>query len=271
MKKRILVTALTVVLAITLGVAVFASDTISSSLRLGDVNGDGDITAADALEVLQYANGKIDTFTAEKAVDPGDGPQYNQPDDPPHFYEHFEDTPQAFVNWLNDIKDTTPENVPLRASLETLKKEGVLYVPQCDATLKNVYYTGFDDGIVMYTYVYDNYFYIQVALMLDDTRQAHDAAENLTEFCQNTNVPLDKEVEDDYSKRISSIVPIDFNGQSEGLYTHGVFNYLPPATNRDYAEITFFYDKYTVTLQQKYAKELDWDLVSSIQLDEIDF
>ena len=63
MKSKKILVSISLVLA--LGLSVFAIADTSTSLKLGDTNGDGSISAADALEILHYSVGKIDKFSAE--------------------------------------------------------------------------------------------------------------------------------------------------------------------------------------------------------------
>ena len=66
MKNKALI-SLILVCALILSLAVFASADNSLTLRLGDTDGDGEITTGDALNVLQYAVGKRDKFPAEES------------------------------------------------------------------------------------------------------------------------------------------------------------------------------------------------------------
>lgn len=68
MKNKKILVSISLVLA--LGLSVFAVADTSTSLKLGDTNGDGSISAADALEILQYSVGKIDNFSAEESSNP---------------------------------------------------------------------------------------------------------------------------------------------------------------------------------------------------------
>lgn len=77
MYKRIkkIITVLIALTIITLSVAIAEVDTSTSNM-MGDVDGDGEITSADALCILHYTVGKIDEFPAENTPSYTSGLEY---------------------------------------------------------------------------------------------------------------------------------------------------------------------------------------------------
>lgn len=101
MKTNRLISIL-LILSLVVSLAVFVSADNPASLRLGDVNGNGIINAADALEVLQYSVGKRDRFTAEISGGDSSGS---------HYYPRLEFASYSdFSTWLTAL-EVRPETV----------------------------------------------------------------------------------------------------------------------------------------------------------------
>lgn len=125
MNNQKLMAIISVVLV--LGLSVFAVADTSTSLKLGDTNGDGTITAADALEVLQYSVGKIDSFSAETSTDIGG----QTPPDPgtTDYIQHTESTITDFLAWIKSEEALVEDNGRMAPGIEYLLENNDCIIP----------------------------------------------------------------------------------------------------------------------------------------------
>ena len=125
MNNKKLMAIISVVLV--LGLSVFAVADTSTSLKLGDTNGDGTITAEDALEVLQYSVGKIESFSAEsssvedlESTPPRPGTQE---------IGHSESSITDFLSWIKSEEALVEENGRMAPGIKYLLENNDCIIP----------------------------------------------------------------------------------------------------------------------------------------------
>lgn len=134
MNKKKFIAAVVAIGLLTL--CLFANADITTSLKLSDTNGDGNITTADALEVLQYSVGKIDKFSAEKETESGVGGGFGGGDNVhPSTIEEYEYpwidfyTIEDMRNWLNSEEAHTEYSGIFSKGINAAKAKGSVLIP----------------------------------------------------------------------------------------------------------------------------------------------
>ncbi len=255
MNNKKLMAIISVVLV--LGLSVFAVADTSTSLKLGDTNGDGVITAADALEVLQYSVGKIDSFSAETSTDIGG----QMPPIPgtTDYIQHAESSITDFLTWIKSEEALIEDNGRMAPGIkEILGADVIIPSTVYDEYVQRASYNGdeTDNGFEVLIFRFTNWINGkgQISYRIEEKISAsnistYDYYDEILEY----DVPVYDlpGYEDYYSVYFKKTV--EFNGMTQDCVVCEVSNSTGVVTCR----VMFVYNGYPITLLVQHSGNYD--------------